>query len=635
MNFRKFIIPNIAILIVLSAFWFAGIDPVVKPSNARKTNIQKYAETQRKILDNYVDKVNIDKLYKYSIHGFVLNLTDSASSLKNTPLDTTFAHLHINSVRQSVNKFKDAYQYMASHYPNVDMNRRTVDAIRGMFKLLDPHSIYIKASKSKGIKRHFNGKYQGVGIEFNIVHDTIMVVSPIAGGPSDKLGIRSGDRIIAIDDSSAIGFSIQDVRDHLLGPKGTKVSVSIKRPRVDHLLHFTITRAEIPLYTVSTSYMLNDHKTGYIKINRFAATTHKEFMNAVYKLQKEGMKRLMIDLRGNPGGYLGQAIAVASEFYPKGTEIVSTKSRHPRFTDTYYSQKEGDLQHIPLIIMVNKGTASASEIVSGAIQDHDRGLIVGQRTFGKGLVQQQYALVDSSKIRVTIAHYYTPSGRLIQKPYRSSENGFSKYEFEIYNRPKNAFKDVKQYLSGLSDSLIYHTDAGRDVYSGGGIVPDHIIQEDTSRVLELVNDAQQTAIPAFVRDYLDKNGQYFRNEWADNFERFRNEFTWKQSDFNKLLAIMKKQQSVAISDTLSVPEYRSGTLYIPKKLYNKAKKEMGGIMKARLAEEIWGQKKYFPVFNDVFDHAIQQSMGYWHQAKEFANGHVSVKKQHRFQVQTK
>jgi carboxyl-terminal processing protease len=343
----------------------------------------------------------------------------------------------------------------------------------------------------------------------------------------------------------------------------------------------------------------------------------------------------MIDLRGNPGGYLGQAIAVASEFYPKGTEIVSTKSRHPRYTDSYHSRKEGDLQQIPLIIMVNKGTASASEIVSGAIQDHDRGLIVGQRTFGKGLVQQQYGLVDSSKIRVTIAHYFTPSGRLIQKPYKSSENGFRNYEFEIYRRPKNPVKDVKQYLSTLSDSLISHTDAGRVVYGGGGIVPDHIIQEDTSMVLELVNDAQQNAIPTYVRDYLDKNGQQFRNRWGDDFESFRKQFTWDQSDFNKLFKMMEKQKSIAISDTLTEPEFRSGTLYIPKGLYKKAEKEIGGIMKARLAEEIWGQKKYFPVFNDVFNHAIQQSMSYWHQAKKFAAGHVSIKKQHRLQVQTK
>jgi carboxyl-terminal processing protease len=182
---------------------------------------------------------------------------------------------------------------------------------------------------------------------------------------------------------------------------------------------------------------------------------------------------------------------------------------------------------------------------------------------------------------------------------------------------------------------MYHTDAGRIVYGGGGIVPDHIIQEDTSRVLQLVNDAQQNAIPTYVRDYLDKNGQQFRNKWGDSFERFRKQFTWNQSDFNRLVDIMEKQQSMAISDTLTKPEFRSGTLYVPKELYEKAKKEIGGIMKARLAEEIWGQKKYFPVFNDVFNHAIQQSMSYWHQAKEFAAGDVSVKKQQRFRVQTK
>ncbi len=402
MSLRKFVAPNLAILIVLSIFWFAGIEPVTKPKNDKHINIEKYAKVQEKIMDNYVDKVDLNKLYKKSIKGFVNGLHTDQSNLKDTPLDTSLTNLHLSGLQESIEKFKLAYKYMDSHYPHANMDKNTVRAIRSMFHMLDPHSIYIKASEGQQIKQRFNGKFQGIGIYFQIPNDTITVVSTIAGGPSSKVGIHSEDRIIAIDDSSAVGFSIQDVRSALLGPKGTEVNVTIKRPHVNHPLHFTITRAEIPIYTVDTSYML-DSKTGYIRINRFAATTLKEFMQAVHKLKKKGMQRLMIDLRGNPGGYMRQAILLASQFYPKDTKILSTKSRFLRYTNSYDSPMSGQLQNIPLIVLVNKGTASASEIFSGAIQDHDRGLIVGERTYGKGLVQQQYTLADSSKIRVTIA----------------------------------------------------------------------------------------------------------------------------------------------------------------------------------------------------------------------------------------
>lgn len=621
MNFKKFLAPNIAILIVLSAFWFAGVDPVVKPENERQKNLQKYVQVQRYILDNYVRDVSLSSLYKNSIKGLVSNMEDSTADLKNTPLDTTFSNVKINSLRNSIKKFEAAYTFMSERYPSEDMTKRTEDAIRGMFDILDPHSMYIMPKASEAIEENFEGKFQGVGIQFQVIEDTITVISPIAGGPSDKLGIRSGDRIIGIGDSSAVGFDNDDVRNALRGPKGTKVDVTIKRPMVEEHLDFTIVRDDIPLYTVDTSYML-DQKTGYVKINRFAATTHQEFMDAMEGLEEKGMERIILDLRGNPGGYLGQAIAIAEEFFPKGTKLLSTKSRHLRFTDTYYSRKDGEYKNMPIITLVNEGSASASEIVSGALQDHDRGLIVGRRTFGKGLVQQQYGLVDSSNVRVTISRYYTPSGRLIQKPY--SKSGSEEYAYEILKRDDDAKTDVKEYISHVPDSLKFTTDAGRTVYGGGGIVPDHIVEQDTSQNASVINFMRQKSIVRnFVRDYLDTNGNSFRSNWENDYQGFREQFEWDEQDFDKALSMLK-DHNFSITNEVSKPDFKSDTLFVPPGHYEEVEWMVGGILKAELAGQVWGWKKYYPVFNDVFDNTLKKSMNMWNEVQaleEYAANH--------------
>jgi len=624
MSVKKFLAPNLAILIVLSFFWFAGVDSVVQQGNPHQTNLKKYIQTQRRILDNYVDPVNVTTLYENSIRGLVSNLSDSTAQLKGTPIDTAFGNLKINDLSESVKKFEKAYLYIANNYPNENMDKRTADALRGMFNHLDPHSIYIPAKEGEEIDEEFAGKFQGIGIQFNVLKDTITVVTPISGGPSDQLGIRSGDRIIQINDSSAIGFTNDQVRNTLRGPKGTKVNVTIKRPHVKNPIHYTITRDDIPLYTVSSSYML-DQKTGYVKINRFAATTHQEFMDAMKKLQDKGMNRVIIDLRGNPGGYLNQAVAIAEEFYPRGTKIVSTKSRHSRFNSAYYSRRDGAFKNESLIILVNEGSASASEIVSGAIQDHDRGLIVGRRTFGKGLVQQQYQLADSSKIRVTISKYYTPSGRLIQKPY-SNKTG-EQYAYEIYNRSSDAKGDARQFISHVPDSLKYYTDAGRTVYGGGGIVPDHIVQQDTSQSAAVVNYMQRKRIGFdFVRTYLDEHGDEFRSKWGNDYEHFRKDFKWNQNEIDKLFAMLKKDNMVVSdSDTLAKPIFKSDTLYIPKGHFKKIEWMPRGLMKAQLAQQVWGLKKFYPIFNDVFDTTLKKATHMWdevHKLKEYATNHT-------------
>lgn len=631
MSVKKFLAPNLAVLIVLSVFWLAGVESVVKGPDEHQTNLKKYIETQRRILSNYVDPIDLTELYKSSIRGLVANLSDTTAKLENTPIDTTFESLDIDDLSESVLRFEEAYLYIANNFPDENMTKRTADALEGMFKILDPHSIYIPPKASDEIETQFAGKFQGIGVQFNVTNtDTITVVTVISGGPSDKLGIQSGDRIVQINDSSAIGFSNEDVINTLRGPKGSTVDVTIKRPGVNNLLEFTITRDDIPLYTIDTAYML-DEKTGYIKINRFAATTHEEFMEAMKELEDQGMERIILDLRGNPGGYLGQAIAISEEFFPAGTKIVSTKSRHLRFTSTYYSRRDGYFKDEPVIVLVNEGSASASEIVSGAIQDHDRGLIVGQRTFGKGLVQQQYELADSSKIRVTISKYYTPSGRLIQKPY--SRKGGEEYAYEIYKRGPDAKSDVSEFISHVPDSLKYTTDAGRIVYGGGGIVPDHIVQSDTTQSAAVVNYLRRKQISFdFIRDYLDENGKQFRSNWEADFKRFREEFEWTDEDINEVFARLKENNLVVSnSDTLSEPDFKSDTLFIPKGHFEEVEWMTRGMLKAELAHQVWGLKKYYPVINDVFGETIEKAMGMWdevEQLKEFAANHTPTMKEY-------
>lgn len=625
MTLKKFFAPNAAILIVLSLFWFAGVDSVIQPDDEHRKNLQKYIQTQRRILDNYVEKINLDRLYKSSIKGLVKNISDSTLALSGTPLDTTrFDELTIDDLGESFRKFEDAYLYLANNSPDENMVARTEDALRQMFKTLDPHSVYIEPETSEQVQEQFDGKFQGIGIQFNIIQDTITVITPISGGPSDQLGIMSGDRIIKIDGESAVGFDNEDVLKSLRGPKGTEVDVTIKRPHVKELLNFTIVRDDIPLYTVDASYML-DEQTGYIKINRFAATTHEEFMKEMKNLNEKGMKRLILDLRGNPGGYLGQAIAMAEEFFPRGTELVSTKSRHSRFTSSYHSRRDGYFKDKPLIILVNEGSASASEIVSGAIQDHDRGLIVGQRTFGKGLVQQQYQLVDSSNIRVTISRYYTPSGRLIQKPY--SRGGREEYAYEVVERADDAFIDAQEFITHVPDSLKFSTDAGRVVYGGGGIVPDRIVQEDTSQSAAVANFMRRKRVGFdFVRNYLDKNGDAFRSRWENDYERFREEFEWSDSDIDLLLKRMK-ENNLVVTDSVSEPDFKGDSLLIPPGHFEEVEWMPRGVMKAELARQVWGLKYYYPVMNDVFDNILDKAMKMWDEVqelREYAANHQRV-----------
>ncbi len=607
MTLKRFIIPNLFTVLVLASLNFAGIDDIIKPKNDDTTNLTKYVQAQRSILQNYFEYADLDVMYKTSIRYMVKGIQDSTLKITDTPIDTTFPGIRIASLRDSYTNFEAAYLYVTNNSPEEDMTKLTEQAIRGLFSTLDPHSVFIEAEDSEVDQENFAGKFQGIGVQFNVIDDTITVVTAISGGPSDQLGIQSGDRIVQIDDTSAVGFTNEQVQSHLRGEKGSKVKVGIIRPGVKNRLFFTITRDDIPLYTVDSSYMLDD-QTGYIKINRFAATTHDEFMQAMGELKEKGMDRLMLDLRGNPGGYLGQAVAIAEEFFPKGAELVATNSRHTRFNQEYYSRKDGVFKDKPVIVLVDEGAASASEIVSGALQDHDRALIVGRRTFGKGLVQQQYELIDKSMVRVTISRYLTPSGRLIQKPF--TEGGGEEYAYEIYRR-ENAMDDAVEFVDHVPDSLKFKTDAGRTVYGGGGIVPDYIIQRDTSRSGYMINFSLSRRVPFdYVRSYLDKNGSNFRAKWENDFEKFRTDFNWSDEEIAGFKQDLE-DEGMVIRNDITEPEFKNDSLFVPSGYFEEMSWMAQGRLKAEIARQVWGIPYFYPVINDVFDTTLKEAMTLW------------------------
>ncbi|MFO8028617.1 MAG: S41 family peptidase [Cyclonatronaceae bacterium] len=620
MSLNRFLTPSLISVIVVSLLYMSGIDRVLAGDNTHEINLKKYAEVQQKIIENHVDEVSIQELHKNSMRGFVRNLSDTTLVIESTPLDTTFTDLDINTLRESFSHFERAYLYLANNSSvEENMDERLEEAIESMFRPLDPHSVYIKPETSERIQDEFSGRFEGIGIQFQVLDDTITVISAISNGPSDQLGIRSGDRIVEIDGETAVGFSEQDVVQSLRGPKGTKVTVGILRPGGRQMLDFEITRDEIPIHTVDSSYML-DEKTGYIRVNRFAATTHEEFTEAMRDLRHQNMERLILDLRGNPGGYLEQAVRMSNDFFPRGTTLVATESRHARFTSEYRARYNGPYRDIPLIVLVDEGSASGSEIVSGAIQDHDRGLVVGRRTFGKGLVQQQYELPDESNIRITISRYHTPTGREIQKPFR---DGREKYAYEIYSRDDNASGDVIEFINSVPDSLRYRTAAGREIYGGGGVVPDHIVDvEMTSEAFVLMR--RNNLGTSFVRDYIDRNGAEFREQWDDRFADFRTDFSWSDTERDEFLDRMY-ENGLTVSDTVTTAHFEDDKLYIHESELEEQIRNPLGFMKADLARQIWGSEYYYPVINDEVDPTVNIALTLWPDVRDLKAMREEVK----------
>src|SRR5574338_1262479 len=336
-----------------------------------------------------------------------------------TQIEKVFSN---DNLRDNIIKFNDVLTFTEKYYvEDVDTPKLVEAAINGMLSKLDPHSVYIPANEVENIEESFRGDFEGIGIEFQIVNDTITVVSPITGGPSEVLGIMSGDRIVKIDDTPVIGITNDEVRKKLRGKAGSEVKVSISRVGEPKLIEYNIVRDKIPLYSVDTHFMI-DENTGYVSVSRFSETTYDELMDALKDLNKNGMTQLILDLRSNPGGYLNQAVKISDLFISGKKKIVYTEGRRKEFDEVYYASEPSPYENIPLIVLINRGSASASEIVSGAIQDWDRGLIVGETSFGKGLVQRQFDLPDNSALRLTISQYFTPSGRLIQRDYKNKKN---------------------------------------------------------------------------------------------------------------------------------------------------------------------------------------------------------------------
>ncbi len=427
-----------------------------------------------------------------------------------------------SSVAFQLRKYGQVFSTAVRNYvEEVDPVKLTEAAIRGMLKEVDVHSVYIPPKEKKKVDEDFQGSFEGIGIQFDIINDTITVVTPIVGGPSEKVGIMAGDKIVKIDGENAVGLSLEEVPKKLKGPKGTKVTVHIKRAGVPELLEFTIIRDKIPLYSVDAAFIIEGTDIGYIRINRFAATTLREFLDAVHRLKQQGMKKILLDLRWNPGGYLQQAFAIADQFIAEGNRIVYTRGRRPEFNQDFFATAEGDVEDIPVVVLINAGSASASEIVSGAIQDLDRGLIVGETSFGKGLVQQQYELPDGSAFRITTAKYYTPSGRLIQRPYYKDKKEY----YQLKGRPELKEGENIEH-TGEEDTTRprYKTlRLGRTVYGGGGIVPDYVVKSDTITPLyrQLRN---KRIIRLFVDAYMQAEGQHLRQQYKDDFRKFYRDF---------------------------------------------------------------------------------------------------------------
>jgi carboxyl-terminal processing protease len=407
----------------------------------------------------------------------------------------------------ALDKFQQVFRFVnATYFESIDNGEMVEEAIKGMLGSLDPHTIYISANEMKQENELYQGHFDGIGVEFNILADTIFVVTPLVGGPSERLGILAGDRIVRIDGKTVAGTGItnNDVFKYLRGPKGSNVTVSVARRGAAELIDFQITRDKIPVFSVAYSYMMTP-TTGYIRVVRFAETTHREFVRAITKLKAAGMTDLVLDLRGNPGGLMQQAKQMSDEFLGEGKLVVYSEGRAPQANDRYDATALYDSwEKGGLVILIDESSASASEIVSGAVQDWDRGVLVGVRSFGKGLVQMPYTLPDGSSVRVVISRYYTPSGRCIQKPFKGKDA--ETYHRELTERWKSGESFDPDKVK-FPDSLKYKTKrAGRTVFGGGAVMPDVFVQNDTSGYsnyfFQLIN---KRVFTEFGVRYLDRN----------------------------------------------------------------------------------------------------------------------------------
>ncbi len=418
---------------------------------------------------------------------------------------------------EAFTKLESAYKVIRQAYVEpVSPDSLARTSIQGMMRPLDPYSDYISRSRMKEVEETFSGSFEGIGITYELIdgpktQDTIAVMSVVPGGPSAKAGLRAGDRIVRVNGESAIGWSHETIRTRLKGSEGSTVTVSLRRPRREELLDTEITRDDVLLQTLQAQYMIGD-RTGYVRLGRFARTTHRELSEALQELDENGMTRLILDLRGNAGGLMSMAKKVADEFLVDDQLIVRARSRHEEYGGAQYASGDGLFEERPLIVLVDERSASASEIVAGALQDHDRALLVGRRTFGKGLVQRQFDFRDESGLRLTVARFYTPSGRLVQR----SDDSDSLYA-------ANGASDEGLDPSAFPDSLVHRTDAGRTIVGGGGILPDRVVTEAPKNDYRAAVE-REGLVRAFARQWVDARGDSLRARWTSP-EAFATEFT--------------------------------------------------------------------------------------------------------------
>lgn len=503
----------------------------------------------------------------------------------------------VDSLRDNLIKFNDVLTYTEKYYvEDVDSQLLVEAAIKGMLNKLDPHSVYISAKEMQAVEESFRGDFEGIGIEFQIVNDTLIVVSPITGGPSEALGIQSNDRIVEIDGEDVIGITNEEVRNKLRGEAGSIVSVTIYRPGIEEKISYDITRDKIPIYSVDAHFMIGD-KTGYISASRFSETTFKELLDALNDLKNKGMKQLILDLRGNPGGYLNQAVQIADLFIEGKKKIVYTEGRRNEFNEEYFSSEPSAFEKLPLIVLLNRGSASASEIVAGAVQDWDRGLVVGETSFGKGLVQRQFMLPDNSALRLTISKYYTPSGRLIQRDYKSFTNK-EEYYSDINEREEMEGENIDHQSEKDSLLPVYETEGGRVVYGGGGITPDYIVKSDklTEYTAELL---KKNLFYQFILSYLDRNGSELQKKYG-SLDRFRADFSFSQEEMKSFIKFAEEKE-VEFKDD----DFRADKDYIEARL------------KAQIARNYWKNEGWYSVLLSI-DEQVKTASTLFDEAKDLA-----------------
>ena len=485
-----------------------------------------------------------------------------------------------NFTEQSL-KFNKALSFIDMFYVDTINQKQLVEeAIVSMLKDLDPHSVYISPEEVREMNEPLQGNFEGVGIQFSIQEDTIIVVSPISGGPSEKLGIRPGDRIVKINDKvmAGIGVKNKDVFDKLRGAKGTKVKMSIFRKGEKELIEYEVTRDKIPIFSIDAAYMI-DNEIGYIKLSRFSATSMDEFTKALNTLKTKNVKSLILDLRNNGGGYLNIAIDLADQFLNDNKMIVFTEGRNSPRAD-YKSTKKGDFENGKLVVLVDEGSASASEIVSGAIQDWDRGIILGRRSFGKGLVQRPFTFPDNSMIRLTIARYYTPTGRSIQKPYEDAKE-YSKDLINRYNKGELSNKDSIHFPESLKYKTLLNQ---RTVYGGGGIMPDLFIPLDTTKFTDYYrNLLRKGTINKFTFNYIDKNRASLTSQYTD-FKVYNKTFEVSDKMIEELNILAEKDKVTVKPEELE-----------------KSKGDIKLQIKALIARDLWDTSEYFEVINPSYD----------------------------------